>query len=276
MSSISLPAEVIDNIGSDILQIESLPGGSISHTHKITTNKGIFLLKHADAIPADLYQAEAQGLKTIGASGAFNTPEIILINENYLLMSFIAARPMPNWAQCGEQLAHLHQHHAAHYGFAHNNYFATLPQKNTWQTEWLTFYREQRLRPLLDQPLLTTDDKNRLEKILNKLDNTIDNSEPPALIHGDLWSANIIFNPSAIYLIDPACYYASREIEIAYLEFVGDSHTALLQAYQDAYPLSTDYTDRKNFYLLYPYLCHLKLYGASYLPGLRDLLGYLM
>ena len=111
-------------------------------------------------------------------------------------------------------------------------------------------------------------------KILQLIDTALDNSEPPALIHGDLWNTNIIFTEKEIYLIDSAVYYASREIEIAYLEFVGNFYPPLIEAYQANYPLSKQYAERKNFYLLYPYLIHLHLFGEMYLPGLRQILQY--
>ena len=121
---------------------------------------------------------------------------------------------------------------------------------------------------------LILEDKKRWQVLLNKLDSYIDNSQPPSLIHGDLWETNILFTDEDIFLIDPACYYASREIEIAYLEFVGDAHVALMEAYQSTYPLSEDYQERKNLYLLYPYLVHLHLFGKTYLPGLQKILRY--
>lgn len=276
MPTLTIPTNIRAIIGDNIQSQQTLRGGSVSHTIKITTRHNNFVLKHGQDLPTDIYHAEAEALNTLASSNAFHTPEIVSVTEQWLLMRFVASDVPKDWEKFAAGLAILHQQQHTHYGFANNNYFATLLQQNQWQIDWLSFYREQRLRPLIHQTPLTIDDQQRLEKLLDKLDRYLDNSEPPTLIHGDLWDANIIFNQRGIFVIDPAAYYAPREIEIAYLEFVGDSHEALLQCYQKLYPLSVDYAERKNFYLLYPYLCHLKLYGESYLPGLRALLEYLV
>lgn len=258
------------------MTITKLTGGSTCQTSLIKTNEHRFVRKKFTEAPADFFACEAQGLTAISQNNIFKTPTIISQQTDYLDLQYIKTQPPTKqmWYRVGEKLAQQHRVTAKQYGFEKNNYIGTVPQNNHWQTSWSQFYAEQRLLPLIEQHYFNTQDKKRFSLLLNKLDGYIDNSEPASFIHGDLWNTNILFGHDDIYLIDPAVYYASREIELAYLEFVGDDHVPLFEAYHANYPLSPDYQARKKLYLLYPYLFHLKMFGEIYLPGLRAILRY--
>ena len=274
MNSCVIPAAIKNFLQDPILSMTPLTGGSVCQTYKITTHSQAFVYKHLHDAPEDFFRQEKAGLQYLAQSNSFKTPHVVLCDKDFMLMEYITHANHPRWEQFGERLANLHRHTAADYGLESNNFFAALPQNNQWQTHWLDFYRDQRLAPLIQHPLFNQHDRQQWDTLLGKLEQYIDNSEPASLIHGDLWNTNILFAEQDIYVIDPAVYYASREIEIAYLEFVGDAHPQLLRAYQEYYPLSKDYAERKNLYLLYPYLIHLHLFGEAYLAGLRNILNY--
>jgi fructosamine-3-kinase len=210
-----------------------LQGGSICQTALITNKKESIVRKTLVDAPKDFFKCEVQGLHTLAQSSIFKTPTVLNYEKNKIELQYINAQPANNksWHLLGEKLAQLHHMTDPQYGFIHDNYIGTVPQINTRQDSWVTAYAEQRLQPLIDQVYFNSDNKNRFSVLLNKLDTYLDNSEPASLIHGDLWNTNILFANHDIYLIDPAVYYASREIEIAYLEFVGDDHLPLLEAY---------------------------------------------
>ena len=262
---------------NNITATSNLSGGSICQAQLLTTTNGDkYVYKQLKQAPKDFFLQEKTGLETLAKSRIFSTPEVYATTEKGILLEYIkpTATSKQQWYKLGEKLAQLHQITQPQYGFFADNFLALIPQNNHWHTDWPSFYREQRLRPLIQHPLFNKDDQHRWQRLLNQLDKLLDNEEPPALIHGDLWSTNIIFTSDDIYLIDPAVYYASREIEIAYLEFVGNFYQPLIEAYQANYPLSKYYAKRKNLYLLYPYLVHLHLFGEMYLPGLREILHY--
>ena len=268
---------ILSTIKSSVEQTLPLTGGSICHTQLLKTATGeSYVYKQLNNAPKDLFTCEQTSLATLAATGIFKTPKVYNVGQNAILLQYIDIIESTNkhWYRLGEQLAQLHCITNDAYGFHENNFIGTVPQQNTWQDNWPNFYREQRLLPLIQHSLFNYDDHQRWQKLLARLDDFLDNSEPPALLHGDLWNTNILFSEEDIYLIDPAVYYGSREIEIAYLEFVGDLHHPLLEAYQANYHLATDYAERKKLYLLYPYLVHLHLMGAMYLPGIRKILRY--
>ncbi len=69
------------------------------------------------------------------------------------------------------------------------------------------------------------------------------------------------------WLIDPAVYFGHREVDLAFTELFGGFPSSFYAAYQEAFPLSEDYDNRKPLYQLYYLLVHLNLFGEAY--GLR-------
>ncbi len=86
----------------------------------------------------------------------------------------------------------------------------------------------------------------------------------PVLIHGDLWSGNFLTAGDEPVIIDPAVYYADREVEIAYVELFGGFPPGLVAAYHAAWPLDPGYTYRRPLHQLYPLLIHLNHFGEEY------------
>ena len=262
---------------SDIISVVPLQGGYTSETTLLTcANNKKTVQKCLSNAPKDFFQQEANGLHLLESASPFKTPTVLTFSENEIFMDYIPKKQptKKDWYQFGEQLAQLHRVTNNQYGFSSDNYFATLPQDNHWQSSWGTFFIEQRLRPYLVHPLLSKKETQQLEKISVQAENIIDNTDPANLIHGDCWYENILFTGDDIYLIDPACYYASREIEMAYLEFTGTGTESLFAAYHGNYPLSPEYQERKKVYQLHAYLTHLHLYGKNYLAGIRSILQH--
>ena len=98
--------------------------------------------------------------------------------------------------------------------------------------------------------------------------------EKPALLHGDLWSGNIITTAKGEpCLIDPAVYYGCREVDLAMTKLFGSFPTEFYEAYDQTYPLMPDYEDRFDLYNLYPLLVHLNLFGAQYKSPITGILS---
>ena len=86
----------------------------------------------------------------------------------------------------------------------------------------------------------------------------------PSLIHGDLWSGNYMFTINGPALIDPACYYADREMELGMMQLFGGFSSQVWSAYQEEFPLPQDWKERIRLYQLYHVLNHYLLFGGSY------------
>ena len=64
-------------------------------------------------------------------------------------------------------------------------------------------------------------------------------AEPPARLHGDLWSGNVLWAPDGAWLIDPAAHGGHRETDLAMLALFGCPHLdVVLAAYDEAAPLA--------------------------------------
>ena len=58
--------------------------------------------------------------------------------------------------------------------------------------------------------------------------------EPPALIHGDLWSGNYMANENGEpVIIDPAVYYGNREMDLAMTKLFGGFSDEFYKFYND-------------------------------------------
>ncbi|MEZ5473364.1 MAG: fructosamine kinase family protein [Marinicella sp.] len=88
-----------------------------------------------------------------------------------------------------------------------------------------------------------------------------------SLLHGDLWSGNVLFDAQNVWLIDPAVYFGDSETDIAMTEMFGGFPEAFYAAYQSVKPLSSAYPKKRILYNLYHYLNHYNLFGSAYLPA---------
>jgi fructosamine-3-kinase len=102
------------------------------------------------------------------------------------------------------------------------------------------------------------------EKLIDRIPQLLAHQTVPSLIHGDLWSGNYMFTAGGPALIDPACYYADREMELGMMQLFGGFSSAVWSAYQEEFPLQEGWRGRVRLYQLYHVLNHQLLFGGSY------------
>jgi len=153
-----------------------------------------------------------------------------------------------------------------YHGWPRDNRCGPTPQRNTPCTDGRVFQREHRLlalgeacrqRGLLDHATFAA-----LERIAGDLERWLADAEP-RLIHGDLWSGNVLHTPEGPALIDPAVYYHYPEVDLAMLTLFGRPGAAFFEAYWDGEP-PADWPRRERLFQLYPLLNHLYLFGGGY------------
>jgi fructosamine-3-kinase len=132
---------------------------------------------------------------------------------------------------------------------------------------------ERRLRPFLD--VLPDDVRRRMERAGDgPLHELLDHDVRPALVHGDLWSGNVV---AGRWLIDPAVHRADREFELAFATLFGGLPPRLLDTYLDAAPLDPGWDRRRPALQLYHLLVHVAMFGQGWLAGVvqrLELLGW--
>ncbi|GAB4132992.1 MAG: fructosamine kinase family protein [Raineya sp.] len=256
---------------------QAVSGGNINNAAKLATSEGVFFLKWNENAPDDAFELEAKGLEILQKKG-MDTPYVLAYGKrqgkNFLLLEYHQGLEKPKyWAKLGRNLARMHQEKQDFFGLEYDNYLGTLTQTNQPEQDGIKFFIEKRLKVqaglafyngLIEQHTLDS-----LQKLYEKLPDILP-QELPALLHGDLWSGNVIVSNAGLpMLIDPAIYYGLREAEIAFTKLFGSFDEDFYESYQYYYPLLPDFEKRVPIYNLYPLLVHLNLFGLSYLPAIQ-------
>lgn len=251
-------------------------GGSINASHRWGSNAGPIFVKVAPLHGRPMLEAEAAGLDELRRANAVRVPRALGIatTESAVALALewidLGRASRATETALGEQLAVQHRVAANAFGWHRDNTIGSTPQANGWCDEWVTFFRERRLRPQLDLAR-TNGFEGRLQKrgeeVLSRLDRLLPSShEPPSLLHGDLWGGNWGADPQgAPVIFDPAVYFGDRIADIAMTRLFGGFGASFYAAYEAAWPLPADATNRIELYNLYHILNHLNLFGGGYL-----------
>ena len=269
----------VTGIPSKVSSTEAVSGGCINSVKHFRCVDGRdYLVKTNQNIPG-LFESESAGLAAIRATETIEVPNVIGYGATksgiqFLILDFIVASPPAKFFPelFGRQLALLHSAgEQKRFGFNHDNFIGSNPQKNTWRSDWVEFFAVERLEfqlKLANRNNVSTSELNQsCNRLISKLDRVIGvGSDFPALIHGDLWSGNLMVSPSGRpVLIDPAAYFGSREAEFGMTTLFGGFNSDFYDAYNEASPLSDGWQRRVDVYQLYHLLNHLNIFGSSYL-----------
>lgn len=264
-------------------EIRTVGGGCINDARVMKTGQGQFFVKYnlADRFPG-MFEAEARGLGILENAGALRVPEVIGngTGERYafLVLEFLDSAPRRKdfWEDFGRGLARLHRQTQSHFGLDHDNFIGSLPQQNHFSEHWKDFFITQRIEPQLRLARQSGNTDASLERTFESLFARLDNifpEEPPALLHGDLWSGNFLTGPNGeAVIIDPAVYYGHRYMDLGMTSLFGGFSPAFYQAYQEEYPLETHWHEGLEVSNLYPLLVHVNLFGGGYLGTVRQVL----
>jgi fructosamine-3-kinase len=266
----------------EINSIKHLSGGCIHHTVKVVCGKENLFVKWNDASFLEMFLTEARGLKVLKESKQIDIPEVYAVGSNnehaYLVLPFIEqGLPSKNyWSDFGLCLSELHKHTRDGYGLAFVNFIGTLPQLNSNDESWIHFFIEKRLKPQItmakDAGKLTEKHVGDFNLLIRKLPGILI-EERPALLHGDLWSGNVLTSERGnVFLVDPAVYYGHREIEIAFTLLFGGFDEKFYASYFENYPVEKGFEERADIYNIYPLLVHLNLFGGGYLNQVLQVL----
>lgn len=260
-------------------------GSALHATARIETRAGVFFAKWSARGPADQFLGEAAGLAALreAAAGELAIPRVIAAaapcagTPGFLILEHLdpGASGAAEDERLGRGLARVHSQSAAAFGFAVETYCGGTPQDNREVAHWPDFYRDRRLLPLLAalerERGLAASDRRLFERLAARLPELVAADAPPALIHGDLWSGNVMHTTRGPALIDPSCAFADREMEFGITTLFGGLSARAWAAYEEAWPLPAGWRERNGLYQLYHLLNHALLFGGGYTAQARDL-----
>ena len=231
---------------------------------------------------------EGYMLRELARRSDLPVPRVHYADDTLLIMDWIDhdGGAIGDGAQhhAAELLAALHSapvrfsHPDAAYGYDRDTLIGPLHQPNPPTAKWIPFFRDHRLMHMAqaahDEGRLPVAQLRRLQGLADKLDDLLIEPDRPSLIHGDLWSGNILVKGGRIAgLIDPAIYIGHREIELAFTTMFATFGKPFFDAYDALAPLEPGFHDlRCDIYNLYPTLVHVRLFGASYLSAIDTVL----
>lgn len=263
-------------IPAERLRFEPLGGGCINQAARVRgAGEPLFVKWNQHSLPGQ-FEAEARGLKAMADSGTSLTiPRPRAWSDapgsSFLALEFLSSgRRGPDFDEAlGRGLAELHRATSPRgFGFEVDGACGATPQPNGWLDDWARFYGERRLGHQLRLAARRGFSREGLalgERVLCRLPELLGDPEPPALIHGDLWSGNLhVTGAGAPALVDPAAYYGHREAELGMMVLFGGFGPRVFAAYDEAFPLQPGWRDRLDLYSLYHVLNHYNLFGGGY------------
>ncbi len=259
-------------------------GGCIHEAYllELADGRSLFVKTNSAPLPG-LFEREREGLEALDATETIRVPQPLGVGGGDGIAPFLVLEaietgpPGPGFfADFGRRFAALHRAAAPRgpngesYGFPHDNYLGSTPQKNSWQADVCELWRQHRIGYQLElarQKGRSNAELDRLgDRLLDRLDQWLgDLDEPASLLHGDLWSGNYLVSASGEpVLIDPAAYCGPREADLAMTRLFGGFERSFYEAYESSWPLPPGAAERLQIFELYHLLNHLNLFGGSY------------
>ncbi|HEX2071069.1 MAG TPA: fructosamine kinase family protein [Thermoleophilaceae bacterium] len=271
-------------LGVPVVGARAVAGGALNDAWRLELDDGraVFVKTAADA-PAGGYAAEAAGLRWLAEPAALATPEVLAVVDGagarvrLLTLEWIEPGRLDRSGEeeLGRGLAALHAAGAPAFGdfsrgrVAQPLRIGPLELPNGPATSWPDFYAEQRLLPLTrmaaERDTLPEGAAASIDRLCARLPELAGPPEPPARLHGDLWSGNVMADSAGRpYLIDPAAYGGHREVDLAMLRLFGGPSERCFSAYAEVVPLADGHAERVALWQLFPLLVHAFLFGGGY------------
>lgn len=248
------------------------------------------------------FATEAAGLAWIRVPGGPPVPEVMALTGGSIGLAEVrSGRPTPTAAQqFGRRLAVLHAAGAPSFGAGPpgppgapapsaasggpgpHGWIGDLPMPYAARATFRQLWAEDRIgataRMARDRGGLTPGQTREVDRFVEAvLAGSVDcgPAEPPARLHGDLWSGNLLWGQDGdVWLIDPAAHGGHRESDLAMLALFGTPFLDhVVAGYEEATPLAEGWRTRVPLHQVWPLLVHAALfaggYGASAVAAIR-------
>ncbi|TCJ14948.1 fructosamine kinase family protein [Parasulfuritortus cantonensis] len=260
-------------------------GGDINEAERLVGRDGRrYFVKVNRAERLAMFEAEAEGLAEILASGAIAAPQPVCSGVDggraFLVLEYLELDGRGDAGELGRRLAAMHRQRHATFGWRRDNTIGATAQVNEPAPAWVDFLRERRLAFQLGLAARNGAPRRLVEqgeRLLAGLGGFFPGYTPvPSLLHGDLWGGNYGYAGGRPVLFDPAVYYGDREADLAMTELFGGFPAAFMAAYHEAWPIDPGYPVRRSLYNLYHVLNHYNLFGGGYAGQAERMIAMLL
>jgi fructosamine-3-kinase len=273
---VSLEDAIGDAAGVRVTGSRRVSGGSINEALQVELADGrtAFVKTRPDPRPGE-YAAEAASLAWLAEPGAVRVPAVIASGEDFLALEWVESGALDAAGEeaLGRGLAAMHAAGADAFGAFHDAapelHIGPLGFDATPADEWPAFYAERLVRPLIAQAVergsLSRGGAEAVGRVCDRIADLAGPAEPPARLHGDLWSGNVMAGADGgAWLIDPIAYGGHREVDLAMLRLFGGPSRRVFDAYREAAPLADGHEERVELWQLFPLMVHAVLFGGGY------------
>ena len=238
--------------------------------------------------PPGCFECEAAGLRWLPVPGGPRVVRVLGVDPGGLDLERL--EPVPPTAQAahrfGVALARMHDAGAPAFGappqgWQGDGFFGPLteplPLVAGEYQHWGEFYSDCRLDQVRDLLAARGRLTDRLRSDLEQVSASVraggwDDDEPPARLHGDLWSGNVLWTADGAVLIDPAAHGGHRMTDLAMLELFGLPFLGeVLAGYATQHELTEAWDDAVGLHQLYPLGMHAVLFGGGYVSQFAHL-----
>ncbi len=225
---------------------------------------------------------EAYMLRTLAERSALPVPRVLHVAESLLAMEFIEGESRFGEGaerHAAELLAALHGVAAERPGLERDTLIGGLQQPNApvpgAEDSWVAFFRERRLLHMAREAgragRLPPRVLERVERFALRLHEFIDEPSRCSLLHGDVWTTNVLARGDRITgFIDPAVYCGHPEVELAFITLFSTFGRAFFERYHELRPIRDGFFETRRYvYNLFPLLVHVRLFGGGYVGQLE-------
>ena len=268
-SEVAVGTRVADVLAATVTGVTELDGGMVGTVRRVDFAARESVVAKTGSTPLDV---EAWMLQYLARYSSLPVPAVEYADPDLLVLAFVAGSSTTTPAverDAATRLAALHDHTAGAFGFPFDTLTGPLAQPNPWTVSWIGFFREHRLRHVSDLAraagTLAPDTHDRLDRVAADLDDLLTEPVRPALLHGDVWTENVLSSDARVRgFLDPACYYGHPEMELAYVAWTDTFGETFFERYRAVAGIDPGFADRERVYRLFPLVVHVHLFGGRY------------
>lgn len=270
--------------------LRPLAGGCIGDVRRAEMPDGAAVVIKLDPAPTPGAGLDVEGrmLAYLRDHSALPVPAPLHAEPGLLIMELIDTDaplapgvPSDPEVHAADLLASLHDITPpdGRFGLGFNTLIGGLHQPNPPSDRWIPFFARHRLAFMTDEAAragrLPAGIAAGVERLGGRLDGLLDEPARPSLIHGDVWSGNVLraAGGGIAGFIDPAIYHAHAEIELAFITLFGTFGDRFFDRYAERRPIAPGFFEvRRDLYNLYPLLVHVRLFGGGYITQVESVL----